>query len=138
MTLNADLIRDRCQEITQSIARLEGISKVPEAEFLASDDAKDIASYRLLVAIEAALAICYHVCSKKLQTVPEEYAQCFTTLSENKLISEELSIELQKMARFRNLLVHMYYKVDYTRVYEIVNNRLSDLKEFCASMVKLL
>jgi uncharacterized protein YutE (UPF0331/DUF86 family) len=44
---------------------------------LADQDALDIACYRLLVAIEAALALCFQVLAKRLRRAPEEYAECF-------------------------------------------------------------
>lgn len=56
MTLNPDVVRTRCAEIEDSVQRLEALARLPLADFLANRDAQDIASYRLLVAIEAALA----------------------------------------------------------------------------------
>lgn len=37
---------------------------------------------------------------------------------------QDLSMNLQSMARFRNLLVHMYWKIDYEKVYEILKKYL--------------
>ncbi len=34
------------------------------------------------------------------------------------------------MARFRNLLVHVYMVIDLGKVYEILTNNLSDLEKF--------
>ena len=61
MTLNPDVVRTRSAEIEESVQRLESLAALPLGEFLADPDAQDIASYRLLVAIEACLALCYHV-----------------------------------------------------------------------------
>ena len=58
MTLDQEIIRTRCQEISESVERLEKIRNNTKDEFLKNQDTKDIASYRLLVAIEAALGIC--------------------------------------------------------------------------------
>ncbi|GIW53041.1 MAG: hypothetical protein KatS3mg081_2396 [Gemmatimonadales bacterium] len=41
------------------------------------------------------------------------------------------------MARFRNLLVHMYWKLDYRQVFEVLQNNLDDLREFSAAILKL-
>lgn len=38
-----------------------GLAQLSREAFLADQDALDVACYRLLVAIEAALALCYHV-----------------------------------------------------------------------------
>jgi uncharacterized protein YutE (UPF0331/DUF86 family) len=138
MSLNPELIRTRCQEIEESVSRLERIAAVPKGDFLKDRDLQDIASYRLLVAIEAALGLCYHVAAKKLKKVPEEYAECFAFLGSAGIIPEDLSEKLQRMARFRNLLVHMYWKVDYNPFYELIQIHLEDLRRFSQAIVALL
>ena len=138
MTLNQELILTRCHEIEDSLVRLEKIAEKQKSNFLEDRDAQDIACYRLLVAIEAALGLCYHVSAKKLTKVPGEYAECFVILADAGLISRELSEGLQRMARFRNLLVHMYWKIDYGFVYEIIHNNLNDLRHFSKVVSALL
>ena len=138
MILNQDLIRTRCQEIEDSLARLEKIKIIPKEKFLRDRDLQDIACYRLLVAIEAALGLCFHVTAKRLKKVPEEYAECFAILADAGIIPQELSESLQRMARFRNLLVHMYWKVDYGTLYEVLQNNLKDFRLFSEAIVALL
>ena len=138
MILNQDLIRTRCQEIEDSLARLEKIKIIPKENFLRDRDLQDIACYRLLVAIEAALGLCFHVAAKRLKKVPEEYAECFAILADAGIIPRELSESLQRMARFRNLLVHMYWKVDYGTLYEVLQNNLKDFRLFSEAIVALL
>ena len=138
MILNQDLIRTRCQEIEDSLARLEKIKIIPKENFLKDQDLQDIACYRLLVAIEAALGLCFYVAAKRLKKVPEEYAECFAILADAGIIAQELSESLQRMARFRNLLVHMYWKVDYGTLYEVLQNNLKDLRLFSEAIVALL
>ena len=86
MNLNQDLIRTRCQEIEESMSRLEQIRTISKEAFLRDRDLQDIACYRILVAIEAALGRCYHVTAKRMKKVPEEYAQCFAILSDEGII----------------------------------------------------
>lgn len=138
MTLNPDLIRARCAEIEESLARLERLRAIPRAEFLGNQDTLDIACYRLLTAIEAALALCFHVSAKRLHQVPEEYASCFGHLQGAGLLPAELTRRLQQMARFRNLLVHVYWKVDYGQVYDVIQSGLDDLRAFRTAMIGLL
>ncbi len=138
MTLNPDLIRTRCNEIEASLDRLEHIRPFTLEQFLTDQDTQDVACYRLLIAIEAALALCFHVSAKRLQKVPEEYAGCFGLLHEAGLLSADLTSRLQQMARFRNLLVHVYWKIDYRQVYDIIQTRLQDLRDFSIAMANLL
>ncbi len=138
MSLNADLIRARCVEIEESVTRLEEFRGLSLEAFVSDRDALDVASYRLLIAIEASLALCYHVSAKRLRKVPEEYAECFGLLYEAGLISEGLTKRLQQMARFRNLLVHVYWKIDHSRLYTVIRDDLGDLRVFASAMAQLV
>jgi uncharacterized protein YutE (UPF0331/DUF86 family) len=42
------------------------------------------------------------------------------------------------MARFRNLLVHMYWKMEYGTLYELIQHNLKDLRRFSEAIVALL
>ena len=138
MTLDLDVVRGRCQEIEQSLQRLERVREAGRQDFLQNADARDIACYRLLLAIEAALALCYHVSARRLRVVPDDYAACFGTLQEAGLIPADLSERLQRMARFRNLLIHVYWTVDYGRVFDVLEHNLNDLRLFSQAVTALV
>jgi len=138
VTLNNDLIQSRFEDIQQSLERLRQMAELSRSAFLADQDTVDVACYRLLVAIEAALQVCFHVSAQRLQRVPEAYAECFGLLGEAGILSEELSLKLQRMARFRNVLVHVYWDVDYDHVYEILQLHLDDLSAFVHAVGALL
>lgn len=138
MNLNMDLIQDRFQDIQQSLERLEQIRALPQDVFVADQDILDVTCYRLLVAIEAALQICFHISARRLKHVPEEYAECFAILGEAGILPQDLGKNLQRMARFRNMLVHVYWKVDYDQVYHILQDHLGDLRAFIRAIGELL
>jgi uncharacterized protein YutE (UPF0331/DUF86 family) len=138
VSLNPDLVRTRCGDIEDAVGRLEALRGMSRDAFLADRDAQDIAIRRLLVAIEAALNLCYHVSARRLRLVPEDFAGCFAALADAELIDADLGSRLQAMARFRNLIVHMYWRVDYGRVFDILTDGLTDLRTFAAAVARLL
>jgi uncharacterized protein YutE (UPF0331/DUF86 family) len=138
MTLDVDVVRGRCQEIELSLVRLEAIRAGGRETFLTDADVKDIGCYRLLIAIEAALALCYHVSARRLRTVPDDYAGCFQSLERGGIIPSDLSTRLQQMARFRNLLVHVYWQIDYGRVFDLIEQDLDDLRRFSQIVAALV
>ncbi|OFV90290.1 MAG: hypothetical protein A3G76_04750 [Acidobacteria bacterium RIFCSPLOWO2_12_FULL_65_11] len=75
---------------------------------------------------------------RHLQKAPEDYAACFGVLREAGLVPAELAERLQQMARFRNLLVHIYWKLDYGQVYEILQRNLGDLRQFASIVAALI
>jgi uncharacterized protein YutE (UPF0331/DUF86 family) len=118
-TADADLIRARCGDIEDAIRRLERFGAMSVDEFVANRESVDAACYRLLVGVEAAIALCYHISAVHLRQVPEQYAACFETLREAGIVPSELATRLKAMARFRNLLV-------------------PDLRAFAAAVVQLI
>ena len=138
MTLNPDLVRTRCGDIEEAAQRLDTLRSMSREAFLTDPDAQDIAVRRLLMAVEAALNLCYHVSARQLRRVPDDFAGCFAGLGEAGLIAPALAMRLQAMARFRNLLVHMYWKVDYGRVFDLLEEGLEDLRAFGRSMAGLI
>ncbi|SFM80261.1 type VII toxin-antitoxin system HepT family RNase toxin [Thermodesulforhabdus norvegica] len=126
------------RDIRRSLERLERIRALPKDAFLADQDALDLACYRLLIAIEAAIHICFHICAQRLHRVPEEYAECFAILGEAGIVPPELNRNLQRMVRFRNMLVHLYWEIDYDRMYEILQGHPDDLRKFVRAIGELL
>jgi len=130
MAIDSERLRSKLDDIARSLTRLQRFQAMDREAFLADEDSQDIARSRLLTAIEAALNICYHVAARKLQRVPDEYAQCLLSLGQNGLLSPDLAQRLAAMARFRNRLVHFYWDVDFGQVYDIIAHDLEDLQAF--------
>ena len=138
MTLNLDLIRARFSDIEKSLARLERLRALPRERFMADQDARDLACYRLLIAMEAAIQICFHVNAQGYRRAPETYAECFASLGEEGVLNASLCENLQQMARFRNMLVHVYWEVDYDWVYDILQEHLDDLRAFISAIGSII
>ncbi len=136
--LNLEKIYAKFREIADSVARLKAFGDVSLEDFLDDRDKQDIASFRLIVATEAAIDICLHVAAKVIKKVPEEYAGCFMLLSEHGLIDQNLATRLAQMARFRNRLVHLYWDVDIDEVWKITQTRLNDFEKYISQIGKFL
>ena len=131
MTLQVDKVYAKFRDITESIERLKAFKGVSLEAFLSDRDKQDIASFRLIVATEAAIDLCLHILAKRLGKVAEDYAACFKLLADQNFIDGALASRLARMARFRNLLVHQYWDIDYSRLYNLITGPdLEDLEDF--------
>ena len=130
MTLDIKKIKFLISEIKESIADIRKFIAVSQEEFW--KDKRNILAveHLLLRAIEATANICSHIAAKKLQKGVETSAECFELLEKEKLINKELSTDLRKMARFRNILVHRYWEVDEKKVYQYAKENLVDFEKF--------
>ena len=88
----------------------------------------------LLLAIETALDLGSHVISSEGYEPPSSYADIFRVLRDEGIVGPELGDRLMGMARFRNVLVHLYAEVDEDRVLRILRGSLVDLDAFTETL----
>lgn len=138
LNLNLELLRQRSQEIRESVAALKEYAQAKEEQFVADRQMSDAAKYRLLVAIEGCITICNHLVSRMAKKAPATFAECFENLRDQRIISQALCENLKRMSRFRNLLIHGYWKIDNGKVYEILRKDLTDFESYLASLEKVL
>jgi uncharacterized protein YutE (UPF0331/DUF86 family) len=128
------LIRQQ-QEYVQ---HLRVLALVDEERFISDPDKTGAAKYYLLVAIETCIDISNHIISADRLRAPVDYADIFTVLGEQKVFPAEFTRTLEKMAGFRNRLVHVYGEVDDRIVYEFLQTRLGDFDRFQGYISKLI
>jgi uncharacterized protein YutE (UPF0331/DUF86 family) len=90
----------------------------------------------LLLAIETILDLGSHVISSEGFEPPKNYADIYRVLRDERILTAELADNLMAMARFRNVLVHLYADVDEERVLSILRGSLTDMDEFVDSILR--
>ncbi len=123
-------IRDLLGNMSDAQRRLRELGQLSETEFLNDYRNTESAKYLLIVATEAAIDLCNHIVARRGGRAPQDYADCFAILAEMNVIDSHLANCLKRMARFRNLIVHLYWRVDNRRVYQIIHDDLGDLDAF--------
>ncbi len=94
--------------------------------------------HTLQLAIQAALDVASHIVSDDGLGEPETARDVFRLLGKAGLLPGDLTARLEKMAGFRNVVVHLYQEVDIGIVRDVVENHLGDLLEFTAAVRRLL
>ncbi len=136
--INPNLVATKISEIQQSLGRLDSITSKGKDVFLTDPDLIDSAKYRLITAIEAAILICNHIIARKFKRVPESYSDCFTIMHECGVITAELAERLGNMARFCNMLVHIYWEIDDDKIFDILSSDLVDFENYIKEIVRFL
>jgi len=127
--IDRELVERRLAEIKGALVELGEIVRAGKEEFLSNSLLRNAAKYLLITAIEGAFSVCNHI-SVRRGRVPKSYADCFKTLAELGVVEKDLAERLARMARFRNVLVHRYWRIDDELVFEIMKNNTKDLEEF--------
>ena len=88
--------------------------------------------------VETCIDISGHIIADMKFRVPISYADSFHVLSENGIVNDSLSGSLEKMAKFRNVVVHDYDRVDKEIVIGILRKNLDDFTKFKDAIVELI
>ena len=75
--------------------------------------------------IETCVDVAGHISSDKGYRIPKSYSDTFLVLKENGILSDELFSSVEKMAKFRNIVVHHYDKVDAEIVVGILKKNIT-------------
>ena len=127
--LNKAQIIERClrrvkEEYEDSPVNLQNITK------------QDSIILNLQRACEAAMDMAMHMVAEHRLGLPQSSREAFSLLSENGLLTPELSKRLQAMVGFRNIAVHDYQSVNLVILQRIIENNMSDLKQFAEILLK--
>lgn len=92
----------------------------------------------LQVAIEACLDIGRRLIALEGFRYPEDNKDVFQILAEEEIVPRQLLPSLIEMARFRNLIVHDYARIDDARVYGMLKKRLEDFDAYARAIAAYL
>ena len=129
-------VRTLLDRLAEELTHLQRLAASPETKTATNPDILAAIKYRFVVAIETCIDIGQHVISSEGLRSPADLADVFVVLGETDFLTPDLVQPLQQMARFRNLLVHGYLRVDDSRVLEILNTDLEDFVSFKREIAK--
>lgn len=94
--------------------------------------------HALFVSIQAAIDIANHLIAEQGLRRPSTYRESFEILSEEGIIPSELGDDLSDLAGFRNVLVHIYGRLNLEEVHGVLKNDLGSVRDFRDIVKKLL
>ena len=132
------LILRKLSMLEQHLQEIEEYAGISIAEYSENWKTQRIVERTLQMMIEICLDIASHIISDKKYRVPESYADMFVVLHERKLIEKPLLDALAKMAKFRNVVVHHYDKIDPSIVIGVLHHNLDDFNCYKETIVSFL
>jgi uncharacterized protein YutE (UPF0331/DUF86 family) len=94
--------------------------------------------HALLVAIQACIDIAHRLIAQHRLRHPATYRETFEVLAEANIIPLELADRMADLAGFRNALVHIYWRLDIQRVYEVLQQERQTVTAFRALVQGIL
>ncbi|MBY0495993.1 MAG: DUF86 domain-containing protein [Cyanobacteria bacterium] len=128
--VDRDLVNRRRVALAQYLRELREVTAAGREAYLADWRAQRTAERSLHLATEACLDLAEHVIADRRLRAPDTAAEVFAILRDAALLAAPLAEALARMARFRNLLVHDYVRLDAGKVFDIATNDTPDLERF--------
>jgi uncharacterized protein YutE (UPF0331/DUF86 family) len=131
-------ILDHIRELNESLKDWERYQSISLEELHTDRDKRNMILHALLISIQSAIDIANHIIADKGFRKPSTYRESFEILYEEGLIPKNLSDKLSDLAGLRNVLVHIYWRLDIDAVYEVLQHDLGVLKEFESVVKRML
>jgi uncharacterized protein YutE (UPF0331/DUF86 family) len=133
---NSKIEKDRVTEflrlLSDDLKTLREKAETSKAIYKGSRDIQAIVERRLQTAMESCINVGNHLIARLGLRPPADYADVFRVMGEAQLLPSELIGQMADMARFRNLLVHVYWAIDHEKVYDSLRSRLATLEAFAS------
>lgn len=135
------LVENKINLIQTELSRLEEF-KDYSFQQIVSDYIKQATVERLLERIIIrALDINQHLIaqlSTKKTEAPRDYKETFLELADLGVYPKEFAKRISKSVGTRNILVHDYDKVDYSQIYDSIDDCLEDYHKYCDYILKYI
>ena len=138
MAIDTNKIQYQLNLLDKYFHRLKKKQSLSKKEYTQNPDMQAIVERNFQLAIECCLNIGTHLISALPLDIAEDYASVLMRLADADIIPKDFGKKMATMAKFRNLLVHMYWEIDSEKVYFHLKNNLDDLKKFAEYIVDFL
>jgi uncharacterized protein YutE (UPF0331/DUF86 family) len=128
--VDKNVVLRKLSELERYLQQINEFSNITLQKYKADWKTQRIVERTLQMMIETCADIAGHIISDSGMRPPNTYADTFRVLFENNIIGMELFGILEKMAKFRNVIVHQYEEVDARIVIVILEKHLGDFEEF--------
>ncbi len=138
MVLNSDTVRQRLQLLEGYVQTLRRY-RARTVDELEQDVGLEWAiEHGLQLSIQCVIDICQYLVAGLAVGTPATSQEAIELRSNAGVLPGPFARALVQMARFRNVLVHVYAPVDVRRVHENLRDHLDDFQEFARQVLDFL
>jgi len=124
------VVQRKLSQLDTYLQQVSEFSGITLEEYQGEWKIQRIVERTLQMMIETCVDIANHLISDRGMRSPTSYADTFRILKENRIVNDSLHDSLEKMVKFRNIVVHQYEGVDAGIVLTILKNHLVDFERF--------
>jgi uncharacterized protein YutE (UPF0331/DUF86 family)/predicted nucleotidyltransferase len=105
--------------------------------FKETKQARELCVHYLRIALEGILDICRHIIAAKGFGIPDmERENLIDVLGMKNVIPPDFARKIRGMQGMRNAIVHVYWNLDYEKIYMMIKENLSDFGNFVRYIIE--
>jgi len=132
------LILKKLSKLEEYYKQIEEFKGITLNEYSNDWKIQRIVERTLQIMIETCVDIANHIIADNRLRIPESYADTFKVLHENTIVSDDLFNTMNKMVKFRNVVVHQYSNVNAEIVIVILKKHREDFMKYRDAIVMYL
>ena len=136
--VDKNLILRKLSTLDEYLKQINEYANISLKNYAADWKIQRIVERTLQMMIETCLDVSGHIISDEKLRVPETYADMFRILVQNDILKDSQLEGFEKMAKFRNIIVHDYEKIDAEIVLGILEKNLKDFEGFKGAIIDYL
>jgi len=138
MAVDKDRVYSLLDGIREEMGFLVEITGLSREAYLQDKRPQRLTERCLQRGAEGCISIGNHLIARLGLRSPSDYADVFRVLGEGRMLPAAVVQEMMDMARFRNLLVHVYWAIDHELVYDSLQARVQTLESFARHVARWL
>lgn len=128
--VDKQVIEQHLQNMEEALTNLGKYRSLSLEEFEKDLSLIWIAEKGLQILIQNLLDIGAHLLASEIKNDWDDYGEIILKLGQHGIIPRDFSEKIQGMAGLRNILIHEYLRVDVSKIYDLLKNRMGDFTEF--------
>ena len=136
--VDRDLLSNRLSALEGYLANLRTFREVPRERFVEEGTFHHLAERYLHLACECVLDIAQHIISDLGLRQSRGYRDAIEVLREEGILDDDLADSMKGWMGLRNVLVHLYLKIDHDKTYRTIETELEDLERFAQVAARFL
>ena len=136
--LDREVIESKLRFLREYLNDLEDYESISLRDYKTSKKDQRFVERTLHLACECCLDIAAHIISRVGLREPADNKDLFVILFENSIISESTHRAMMKMAKFRNIIVHDYARIEPEIVIGILKKDIEDFKQFAQQIIRYM
>ena len=134
--IEREVIESKLRFLKEYLVDLKEYESISMEVYRTSKKDQRFVERTLHLACECCLDTSAHIVSRMGYREPRDNKDMFNILFENQIISEPVCAAMVKMAKFRNIVVHDYVRIDPGIVIGILKKNLTDFKLFAREVIQ--